>query len=412
MSCLSCISDLERVILHPTSSQGEIFQNYPSGNLINSSSSYETAKRNVIIGTTTSKTEMEQRENNTNSLDIKQVASVSKMMDAKHILHSAIFHPVLREWQSKNSTNFDSYNLMLPIFVTDEEVMEYISSMPGMFRMGVKWVKSVVAPLVRKGLKSILLFGVIKTLPKDARGTHADSEQNPVIRALPILKSAFPDLIIACDVCLCPYTSLGHCGIIGTDDLIDNTASIKRLAEVALAYAKAGAHIVAPSDMMDGRVAAIKQSLIINGFSHKVAVLSYSAKFASTLYGPFREASGSAPAKGDRRCYQLPSGSAGLAVRAAARDVNEGADMLMVKPGLPYLDIVKRIKDAHPEYPLFVYQVSGEYAMLHHAANNNVFELMNGVVESITAMRRAGADCIITYFTPLLLNAWYRKSKY
>lgn len=165
-------------------------------------------------------------------------------------------------------------------------------------------------------------------------------------------------------VCLCPYTSHGHCGILNSDGTIDNKSSIKRLASVALSYVKAGAHIVAPSDMMDGRVGAIKSALIDSGFGNKASVLSYSAKFASCFYGPFRDAAKSAPSFGDRKAYQLPPGSSGLAKRAVDRDVEEGADMLMVKPGLPYLDVLKTVKDSYPEYPLYVYQVSGKIFFL------------------------------------------------
>jgi porphobilinogen synthase len=188
------------------------------------------------------------------------------------------------------------------------------------------------------------------------------------------------------------------------DGTINNEASISRLAEVAVAYAKAGCQVIAPSDMMDGRVGAIKQSLKVAGLGGSISVLSYSAKFASGLYGPFRDAAKSAPAFGDRRCYQLPPGSAGLALRAVERDVREGADMLMVKPGMIYLDIVRQIKDKFPEYPLAIYQVSGEYAMFWHAAKAGAIDLQRVVMETIASMRRAGVDIIITYYTPKILD--------
>jgi porphobilinogen synthase len=171
-----------------------------------------------------------------------------------------------------------------------------------------------------------------------------------------------------------------------------------------------GAHVVAPSDMMDNRIGAIKRTLIENGMENLCSVLSYSAKFASSFYGPFRDAAKSAPSFGDRRAYQLPSGSRGLAIRAARRDVDEGADMLMVKPGMSYLDIVRDIKNEFPEYPMFVYQVSGEYAMLLHGAKAGAFDLKNVLKEVLTSMRRAGADCIITYFVPTLLE-WYKADR-
>lgn len=331
---------------------------------------------------------------------------------AKHTLHSGIFHPVLRVWQSPN-VEITVNNLMYPIFISDnKDDKELIHSMPGVYRYGIDRLYETLKPLISKGLQSILLFGVAKHLKKDHVGSNADSEENPIIRAVPLIRQWFPNLLIACDVCLCPYTIHGHCGILNDDGTINNDASIKRISEIAVAYAKAGAQIVAPSDMMDGRVGAIKKHLVKVGLANKVAVLSYAVKFASGFYGPFRDASQSVPKFGDRKSYQLPPGSNGLATRAAARDVEEGADMLVVKPGLSYLDIVRRTKDTHPEYPIFVYQVSGEYAMLYHGAQNGAINLENVLNEVLLSMRRAGADCIITYFTPLILDMLMSKSKY
>jgi len=317
-------------------------------------------------------------------------------------LHSAISHPLLRKWQSVQS--FTSDHIMYPVFIEDDpDAKSEVKSLPGVFRYGRNQIVNILKPLVEKGLSSILLFGV-SNLPKDDNGTNADSEDNPIVKVIPLLRKAFPNLIIACDVCLCPYTSHGHCGILKENGTINNEQSIKRIAEIAVSYAKSGSHIVAPSDMMDGRVFAIKEGLRAAGLASSVSVLSYSVKFASALYGPFRDAAQSSPAFGDRKAYQLPPGSTGLASRAAARDVKEGCDMLMVKPGLAYLDIVYKTKQAHPELPLFVYQVSGEYAMLYHAAQANCFSLIDGVRETLTAFRRAGADCIITYFAPQILD--------
>ncbi|XP_063234254.1 delta-aminolevulinic acid dehydratase isoform X2 [Bacillus rossius redtenbacheri] len=287
-----------------------------------------------------------------------------------------------------------------------------MKSMPGVHKYSIHNLRPSLEPLVAKGLRMVLLFGISGSLPKDKIGRNADSAQNPVIQLLPKLRLWFPDLVIATDVCLCPYTDHGHCGIMNSDGTIDNDASIARIAEIALAYAKAGAHIVAPSDMMDGRIGAIKSALRGSGLGSKVCVLSYSAKFASGFYGPFRDVTKSAPQFSDRKCYQLPPGSRGLAARATKRDVEEGCDMLMVKPGLAYLDIVKQTKDAYPEYPLFVYQVSGEYAMLHHAAQAGALDLGAVLDEVLLSMRRAGADCIITYFTPLILDRLHPRSKY
>lgn len=199
----------------------------------------------------------------------------------------------------------------------DDDVVHPIPSMPGVCRYGINSLTNHLAPLVRNGLASILLFGIVDDGKKDETATGADDVSNPVIKALPILRKKFPDLLIACDVCLCPYSNHGHCGILNEDGTIKNEASIQRIAEVALRYAQAGAHIVAPSDMMDNRIFAIKESLRSHSLEGKVSVLSYSVKFASSFYGPFRDAANSAPAFGDRKCYQLPYSSRGLAKRAA-----------------------------------------------------------------------------------------------
>ncbi|KAK9874439.1 hypothetical protein WA026_002779 [Henosepilachna vigintioctopunctata] len=329
----------------------------------------------------------------------------------KHILHSSISNKTLRDWQGL-SCNITPNNLMYPIFIVDEpDSIQVIPSMPGIYRFGLNKLKDHLAPLVSKGLQSVLLFGVTNSVPKDENGTHASTQYNPVIQALPMLKMWFPNLTIACDVCLCAYTSHGHCGVLQADGTINNPSSIERIAQVGLSYAKAGAHVLAPSDMMDGRIGAIKQILREHGLANKVAVLSYTAKFASNLYGPFRDASKSAPAFGDRKCYQLPYESTGLALRAAARDVEEGADMLMVKPVLIYMDIVKELKNRYPEYPMFVYQVSGEYAMIHHAAKAGAIDLRLLLTEVLASLRRSGADVIITYFAPQILEWIHGKSK-
>lgn len=320
------------------------------------------------------------------------------------MLHSGYSHPTLRSWQTV-STSVTPKNLMYPIFVVDEpDAVQDILTMPEVSRYGVEKIVDFLQPLVKKGLSSILLFGVPSKLPKDEIASHADSSENPVLLAIPKIRTAFPELLVACDVCLCAYTNHGHCGILHPDGSINNPASIRRLAEVSVAYGRAGCHVVAPSDMMDGRVKAIKDALVSEGFGSKVAVLSYAVKFASSFYGPFRDAANSAPLFGDRRCYQLPPGSSGLALRAVKRDVQEGADMLMVKPGLPYLDIVRQTKTEFPEFPLVVYQVSGEYAMLYHGSVAGAFQLKPVLLETLTAMRRAGADVVITYFTPKLLD--------
>ncbi|VEN44532.1 unnamed protein product [Callosobruchus maculatus] len=332
-------------------------------------------------------------------------------VEKKHILHSSIFNQTLRDWHSLKC-DITPKNLMYPVFIVeDDDAVQPISSLPGVSRFGINKLKEHLDNVVRNGLQSVLLFGVIDSLPKDEFASNADSSKNPVIRALPLLRKWYPNLTIACDVCLCPYTSHGHCGVLNSDGSINNAASIDRISDVALSYAKAGAHIVAPSDMMDGRIGAIKEKLIKNDFGNKVAVLSYTAKFASNFYGPFRDAAKSAPTFGDRKCYQLPTCSAGLPVRAAHRDVQEGADMLMVKPVMAYMDVLKTVKDAYPNHPMFVYQVSGEYAMIYWAAQKGVFDLRVALTEILSSLRRAGADVIITYYTPLILEWLQLKHK-
>lgn len=325
----------------------------------------------------------------------------------EHVLQGGYFHATLRKLQEPN-VSIEPHNIMYPVFLLEnDDAIQPVASMQNVCRYGINQLIPVLTNLVDKGLKSILIFGIIGNLPKDASGTNADSPENPVIKALPKLRAALPQLLIACDVCLCPYTSHGHCGLLTANGAIDHAASVRRIAEVALAYAKAGAQIVAPSDMMDNRIKAIKDALIACKLQNQVSVLSYSCKFASSMYGPFRDTMKSSPMEGDRKCYQLPPGSAGLAARAAARDVAEGADFLMVKPGLPYLDIVRQTKNQFPNHPLFIYQVSGEYSMICRSGDKKEVETV--LMETLTCMRRAGADCIITYFAPLILNKMLRK---
>ncbi|KAL4703767.1 hypothetical protein ACJJTC_002902 [Scirpophaga incertulas] len=327
---------------------------------------------------------------------------MSLFLSPDHVLQGGYFHATLRKLQERNTT-IEPHNIMYPVFLLEnDDAVQPVASMPNVHRYGTNQLIIALRELVANGLKSILIFGIVENLEKNAIGSSADVSENPVIRALPRLKQAFPELLLACDVCLCPYTSHGHCGVLTPSGAIDHAASTKRIAEVALAYAKAGADVIAPSDMMDNRIKAIKDALVAHKLQNQVSVLSYSCKFASSMYGPFRDTMKSSPMEGDRKCYQLPPGSAGLAARAAARDVAEGADFLMVKPGLPYLDIVRQTKDMFPHHPLFIYQVSGEYAMI--ARNGDSEEVKTILMETLTCMRRAGADCIITYFAPLILN--------
>jgi porphobilinogen synthase len=237
-----------------------------------------------------------------------------------------------------------------------------------------------------------MLFGVpIAEGVKDIYGTAADDPKGPVISAIRLLRKHFRDLFICADVCLCEYTSHGHCGILRDDGGLNNVQSVERISDVAIAYAKAGAHCVAPSDMNDGRIRAIKLKLIEEGIAHQTVLMSYAAKFSGCLYGPFRDAAGSCPSFGDRKCYQLPPGGRGLARRAITRDVNEGADIIMVKPASQYLDIISDAKELARDLPISAYMVSGEFAMIHAGAQAGVFDLKEMLFETHQSILRAGA---------------------
>ncbi|KAI0930227.1 Aminolevulinate dehydratase, variant 2 [Taiwanofungus camphoratus] len=331
------------------------------------------------------------------------MTSLQSCLFARSVLQGGYQHPVSRSWQAQRQLSKSMF--MYPIFITDDpNASVEIPTLPGQRRWGVNKLDEFLGPLVKKGLQSVILFGVPFTCIKDERGTPADDPSGPVILAIRKLRELFPSLYIACDVCLCEYTSHGHCGYVRADGSIDPAPSAARIAEVALAYARAGAHCVAPSDMMDGRIKAIKRALIDAGYGNMCTLMSYSAKFASSLYGPFRDAAGSAPAFGDRKCYQLPPQAKGLARRAIQRDVAEGADIIMVKPAMPYLDIIRDAAQLAPDHPLACYQVSGEYAMVVAGARAGVYDLRTMAFESIESMVRAGCTLILTYFTPQLLD--------
>jgi len=306
--------------------------------------------------------------------------SVSIAGDISSQLHGGYSHPLARAWQAERQLTKSM--LIYPIFVTDNPDEETsIPSLPNQKRMGLNRIVPFLQPLIAKGLKSVILFGVpLAPTAKDALGTAADDPQGPVISAIRLLRRAFPRLFIVCDVCLCEYTSHGHCGILHEDGSLNNNLSVDRISDVAMAYAEAGAHCVAPSDMNDGRIRAIKLKLIEAGMAHRILLMSYSAKFSGCLYGPFRDAAGSCPSFGDRRCYQLPPGGRGLARRAIHRDIAEGADVIMVKPATQYLDIISDAKEIGKDMPVAAYHVSGEYAMIHawcelqNPANHRVFE--------------------------------------
>jgi porphobilinogen synthase len=284
-------------------------------------------------------------------------------------------------------------DLVLPLFVVEGSgVREPITSMPGVHRFSVDTVVREAKRVVAAGVPAVILFGIPEH--KDARGSGADDPGGIVQRAVEAVKSAEPDLCVITDVCLCEYTDHGHCGIIEDGD-VSNDPSVERLAATALSHARAGADIVAPSDMMDGRVGAIRSALD-GGSLEDVAILAYSAKFASAYYGPFRDAAESAPAFGDRRSYQMDPPNRREALREMRADLDEGADVLMVKPALPYLDLVAEARREF-EVPIAAYHVSGEYAMIHAAAERGWIDGDRAMDEALVSIKRAGADWILTY---------------
>jgi porphobilinogen synthase len=284
--------------------------------------------------------------------------------------------------------------LVQPLFVVPGTKVERpIGSMPGVAQLSVDRAAEECRRLVDLGVGSVILFGIPEA--KDATGTGAVAADGIIPQALRAIRRATPEMVLITDVCLCEYTDHGHCGVL-RDGEVDNDPTLAVLAAEALAHARAGADIVAPSDMMDGRVGAIRRALDDGGFA-ELPILSYAAKFASGFYGPFREAAESTPAFGDRRGYQMDPANAEEALREVALDIDEGADMVMVKPALPYLDVIRRVKDRFG-YPVAAYQVSGEYAMIKAAAANGWLDEARAVEETLTAIRRAGADVVITYF--------------
>jgi porphobilinogen synthase len=283
---------------------------------------------------------------------------------------------------------------VLPLFVCEGEgVRREVASMPGVFNLSADETVKEVEQARAAGVKSVLLFGLPDR--KDDIGSAAYDPEAPVQSAIRAIKRGLPDVLVITDVCLCEYTDHGHCGIV-IDDEIANDPTVEQLVRAAVSHAAAGADIVAPSDMMDGRVAAIRQALDDRGFE-KTAILSYAAKYCSAFYGPFRDAASSAPAFGDRRSHQMDPANVSEALREVELDIEEGADMVMVKPALPYLDVLTRVKERFG-YPTAAYHVSGEYAMLKAAARNGWIDERRAMLECLTAIRRAGADIIITYY--------------
>ena len=301
--------------------------------------------------------------------------------------------PVLREMVRE--TELRPRHLVYPLFVeAGLDGRAPIGAMPGVDRLSIDALVEEAGAAHQAGVPAVLLFGIPDA--KDPEGTGSYDDEGIVQMAVRALKAAHPELVVITDVCLCEYTDHGHCGLLRPDGTVDNDSSVELHARTALSHARAGSDIVAPSDMMDGRVGAIRAELDAEGFTD-TAILAYSAKFASAFYGPFREAADSTPAFGDRRAYQMDPANGDEALREALLDAEEGADALMVKPALPYLDVIARLKE-RTLLPLATYHVSGEYAMLKHAAAAGSFDERAAALETLTAIHRAGADLVITYY--------------
>lgn len=306
----------------------------------------------------------------------------------RRLRHNLAMREMVRE------TTLERRNLVYPLFVVEgENIKEEISSLKGIFHFSLDCLEEEIKELVNLGIQYVILFGIPNE--KDAFGKEAYSETGIVQEAIRKVKEIAPDMYVITDVCMCQYTDHGHCGILSKEGYVQNDVTLPYLARIAVSHAKAGADMVAPSDMMDGRVAAIRTALDENGFMN-VPIMSYSAKYASSFYGPFRAAAHSAPAFGDRKTYQMDIANTDEALREVELDLEEGADIVMVKPALSYLDIIRRVKDNF-NAPIAAYNVSGEYAMIKMAVENGLLD-EKAIYESVLSIKRAGADIIITYF--------------
>jgi porphobilinogen synthase len=297
-------------------------------------------------------------------------------------------------------TQFSTDDLVLPLFVSEKVAHRTeVTSMPGVYQLPVGELLREASAAFTEGIRAVILFGI--PAEKDEQASQAYGDQSIVQRTVRLLKKELPELIIITDVCLCEFMSHGHCGVLfrdgGSEARVLNDETLDLLAKTSVSHAAAGADMVAPSDMMDGRVATIREALDVAGFQ-QTAIMSYAAKFASAFYGPFREAAESTPEFGDRRTYQMDSGNGCEALREAKLDIEEGADLIMVKPGLAYLDILWRMKERF-EMPTAVFNVSGEYAMVKAAARNGWLDERSVVMEQMTAFKRAGADLILSYWS-------------
>jgi porphobilinogen synthase len=291
-------------------------------------------------------------------------------------------------------TRLSADDFIYPLFVTHgRRVRREIRSMPGVAQLSVDQAVKEAEEAYKLGVPAVILFGIPQR--KDLRGTEAYARGGVVQQAIRALKDQMPELVVITDVCLCEYTSHGHCGVVVKGD-VDNDATLALLVKMSLSHAEAGADMVAPSDMMDGRVKAIREALDANGFPN-LPIMSYAAKHASAFYGPFREAAESTPQFGDRRSYQMDPANVREALREALLDVREGADIIMVKPALPYLDIIRVVRD-HINLPIAAYNVSGEYSMIKAAAQMGWLEEERVMMEALTSIKRSGADLILTYF--------------
>lgn len=311
----------------------------------------------------------------------------------RRLRHNTIIRDIVREHEI--SIN----DVVLPLFVKDGANLRHpIASMPGHFQLSIDQLDSEIKEITALGIKAVILFGIPAT--KDASGSSSWQDDGIVQRAIQKIKSLNADLLVIADVCFCEFTDHGHCGVVtkkGAGFEIDNDATLDHLGKQAVSVVKAGADIVAPSGMMDGMVSAIRHALDSVGFIN-VPILSYAVKYASALYGPFREAAEGAPQFGDRRSYQMDCADGDRALREAELDLAEGADILMIKPASYYLDIIYRVKQAYSGVPICAYQVSGEYAMIHAAAEKGWIDLNTAMIESLLAIKRSGAGFVITYF--------------
>ena len=303
-------------------------------------------------------------------------------------------------------SHVDVKDLIYPLFVVEgSNLRQEVTSMPGVFRYSPDLLPRELDEVAGLGIPAVLLFGIPQK--KDEVGSAAYDPEGVIQKAIQAIKSSTPELVVVTDVCLCEYTDHGHCGIV-TDGYVDNDRTLELLAEMAVSHAEAGADIVAPSDMMDGRVGIIREALDENGFEH-IPILSYAVKYASAFYGPFREAAESAPRFGDRRSYQMDPANWREALREVEQDIAEGADLILVKPALAYLDVIQRVRLA-VDCPVVAYNVSGEYAMVKAAAQQGWADERQIVAEILTAIKRAGADLIVTYHAREAAS-WLKESR-